>query len=833
MDKKNFFRTVRNTVIGISIICLLIAVILLVKYASIGNSKKEKDELVEVNHRVLFLSSYNPLYFTYESQIKGLNKSLYPEGVEYDVCYMDTKGHDSPESIQNFHDYLKKRLETYFDYEAVLLADDDALRFALAYQDELFSGLPMVFFGINDLELAKRAAENPLVTGFYERNYLEPTVSIAIKLFPKRKTLVALHDQSAAGKSDISIFLSFCEKNPDYAFIDLDSTVLSQDELISLLESLPKDSILFYMTCYTDKNNKGYSMLARTNTIVHHTNVPIFRNYVSGDGIGVLGGIYLDFEAQCTMAGEMLSSILAGADVSCFPLVMDTPSHSFFDYQLMKQYNLDFSLIPKDAVLYNQPDTFFQHYKKILPVVSLIVLSLLLLIIAANLSSVTAHISNEELRISRDNLAESEKQMRYQAEYDEVLDILNRRTITEWLRTTMTEKDTYSIVIIDIDGFKALNENYGHSLADSILQYLVALFKEMAKNGKWKIARFGGDEFLLFVPNEELTEKHPAVQEILSGIRAPIPLGDETLAITASLGISNSDGITLPEQHIINAEIAMYEAKAHGRNGVAVYDDEMKKKAREENRIKEKLQTAFENEGFFMVYQPQISTRTKQVCGYEALVRMKEPGIYPGQFIPVAERNGWVWKIGRITTELAIKQIAAWRDAGHEIHPVSVNYSSSQLNDHGYIDFVKELLDKYSVPACFLEIEITEGLFLEKSALADQIFKRFKEMGIRLLMDDFGTGYSSLGYLTYIPIDVIKLDKSLVDTYLVDGKDSFIKNIIHLMHDLNKEMVIEGVEEKWQFERLREFGADIIQGYYFSKPIPADEAITFTVGDDK
>ena len=164
---------------------------------------------------------------------------------------------------------------------------------------------------------------------------------------------------------------------------------------------------------------------------------------------------------------------------------------------------------------------------------------------------------------------------------------------------------------------------------------------------------------------------------------------------------------------------------------------------------------------------------------------------------------------------------------------VSVNYSSSQLNDHGYIDFVKELLDKYSVPACFLEIEITEGLFLEKSALADQIFKRFKEMGIRLLMDDFGTGYSSLGYLTYIPIDVIKLDKSLVDTYLVDGKDSFIKNIIHLMHDLNKEMVIEGVEEKWQFERLREFGADIIQGYYFSKPIPADEAITFTVGDDK
>lgn len=120
-------------------------------------------------------------------------------------------------------------------------------------------------------------------------------------------------------------------------------------------------------------------------------------------------------------------------------------------------------------------------------------------------------------------------------------------------------------------------------------------------------------------------------------------------------------------------------------------------------------------------------------------------------------------------------------------------------------------------------------MFLEKSALADGLFKRFKELGIRILMDDFGTGYSSLGYLTYIPVDVIKLDKSLVDAYLVDGKDSFIKNIITLMHDLGKEMIIEGVEEKWQFERLREFGADTIQGYYFSKPIPAADAVDFRV----
>lgn len=203
--------------------------------------------------------------------------------------------------------------------------------------------------------------------------------------------------------------------------------------------------------------------------------------------------------------------------------------------------------------------------------------------------------------------------------------------------------------------------------------------------------------------------------------------------------------------------------------------------------------------------------------------------MYPGKFIPVAERNGWIWKIGRITTELVIRQIVDWRNEGKTLKPVSINYSSNQLNDHGYIAFVEELLKKYDVPANLIKIEITEGLFLEKSALADDIFRRFKEMGIKLLMDDFGTGYSSLGYLTYIPVDVIKLDKSLVDTYLVDGKDSFIKNMIHLMHDLNKEMIIEGVEEEWQFKRLQEFGADTIQGYFFSKPLPANEAIDFKV----
>ena len=831
MDGKNLLHTLRTITLVLGIVCLLLAVILLLRFVARDNRETDSKihAPIEVMHRVLFLSSYTPLYFTYESQARGLERSLYAKGIEYDVVYMDSKNYSTEEDMLVFHDFLKARLASYGDYEAILLGDDNALLFALQYQDELFAELPMVFFGVNDLALAERAMQNPYITGFYEKNYIKETMDTAIKLFPRAKKLAALHDQSNAGIADFSMFLDCVQDYSNYSYLDIDTSTMTQHELLTALESLTDDTLLFYMTCYTDGNGNNYSMLSRTNSVVRHAHIPIFRNYSGGEGLGILGSTYLDFETQCYMAARTVIDILAGVAVKDIPLEMETPSCTAFDWQRMNSYNLDFSLLPKDTIFYNKPVSFIQHYGRILPIVVLIFLVLVLFVASAMLTTQRMRMINTELLASRDQLQQSQEDLRYQAEYDEELGIMNRRTAGEYLRQNLMPNQVYSIVMIDIDDFKELNESYGHQVANSILQYLVAILMSLGSKDEWLIARYGGDEFLLMIPKEQLTATHPTTEKILNAIREPIPLGDETISITASMGISNSDGVTVPEQHVINSEIALYEAKARGRNGAFLFGDEMKERMREENNIKAKLLEAFDNDGFYMLYQPQINAKTKLVSGYEALVRMKEPGMYPGKFIPVAERSGWIWRIGRITTELAIRQLAAWRNAGEELHPVSVNFSSNQLNDHGYIDFIAELLKKYDVPAHFLEIEITEGLFLEKSALADQVFKRFKSLGIRLLMDDFGTGYSSLGYLTYIPVDVIKLDKSLVDAYLVDGKDSFIRNIIHLMHDLGKEMIIEGVEEVWQFERLREFGADTIQGYYFSKPIPASEAITFKV----
>ena len=833
MDKKDFLQKSRISTIILGILCLLISGVMILNFF-IAGQKIKNDEIIypdEMEHRVLFLSSYDPLYYTYEAQRQGLEKVFYPQGFEYDVIFMNSRKWRNEQDRISYRDFLKSRLTSHHDYEAIIVGDDAALEFALEYQAELFPTLPVVFFGINDLALAERAAKNPMMTGFYEDSYFRQALDTATKLFPNRKKIVALHDSSYSGKSDVDAFFRQKSRFPNHIFIDLDSSSMTRAEFVATLEALDDETILFYMNCYRDKDGIEYSILSTTNTVVKHTHIPVFRNYMGAEGQGIVGSVYMDMEEHCALAAQLAIDCVYGVDPQDVPLEMKTPSKCVFDYALIKKYGLDFSVLPENTIFINKPETFLVRYGQFLCTMVFMAAALILFLVSSQLSAEVMRISNTELVLSRDSLEKSQDELLYQTEHDEVLDIYNRRTVLELLANQFTEKDTYSVVVIDIDNFKELNETYGHQVCDSVLQYLVAEFKQMEKQFGWLLARFGGDEFLIVIRGENLGVNDSTTKKIFDIVRTPIPLGDESIGVTASLGISNSDGVTFPVQHVINAEIAMYEAKERGKNGAFIYGDEMKERMRQEMRIKEKLMEAFDNDGFYMLYQPQIDAKSKKVSGYEALVRMKTPGIFPGQFIPVAERSGWIWRIGRITTELVIKQLAEWKAQGHELHPVSVNFSSNQLNDYGYINFVEELLKKYDVPPNLLEIEITEGLFLEKSVLADQIFKHFKERGIRLLMDDFGTGYSSLGYLTYIPVDVIKLDKSLVDTYLVDGKDSFIRNIINLMHDLDKEMIIEGVEEQWQFQRLREFGADTIQGYYFSKPIPPDEAIVFDASE--
>ncbi len=421
---------------------------------------------------------------------------------------------------------------------------------------------------------------------------------------------------------------------------------------------------------------------------------------------------------------------------------------------------------------------------------------------------------------------EEYKKLLYQVQHDELLDIFSRRYAKEYLRNASDVWSCASFIVIDIEGFKSINATYGHEIADGILIHTALKLKALAIENKWILSRHGGDQFLIMC-NKTLDEGHPYLKLIRDVFEEPFRAGSIEFKVSVGIGVANANNVLNLEEQVDNAEEAMRVAKSLGHNKTFFYSEELQQKAVQEKIIREKLRDAFDNDGFYMVYQPKVDAHDLSLSGFEALIRMKEPGMFPSQFIPIAEKNGWIWRIGRMTTELVVKQLAKWRDEGHELYPVSINYSSNQLSDVSYVPFLEGLLKEYDIDPKYVEIEITEGVLLDQTIRANELFKRLQDMGIRLLMDDFGTGYSSLGYLTYIPVDVIKLDKSLVDNYLVEGKDSFINDVIRLVHDLDKQMTIEGVEEEWQYMRLKGFGADTIQGYYFSKPLSADEAIVY------
>lgn len=418
------------------------------------------------------------------------------------------------------------------------------------------------------------------------------------------------------------------------------------------------------------------------------------------------------------------------------------------------------------------------------------------------------------------------------SQHDPLLGIFKRSYAIDFLTKSEHPWSSFSVVMLDIDGFKGINATYGHELADEVLKTTANRLKALKLDAEWILARYGGDQFML-VLDELLTEEHPHLKKIRSVFNEPFRIDTIELKLTVCIGVSNSDGVMKVEEQINSAEEAMFVAKSQGLNKTFIYSSEMRQKEEEEKKICETIIEALNNDGFYMLYQPKVNAQDLSLSGFEALIRMKTPGCYPSQFIPIAEKKGWIWKIGRVTTKLVVKQLAAWRKEGHPLYPVSINYSSNQLSDDGYVDYLETLLQQYNIDPKYVEIEITESVILEKTCQTNTLFQRLKEHGIRLLMDDFGTGYSSLGYLTFIPVDVIKLDKSLVDNYLVEGKDKFIDDVIRLVHDLNKEMTIEGVEEKWQYLRLKEFGADTIQGYYFSKPLMPEDAIRFTPSAEK
>lgn|GEM_PF-3452720 len=425
-------------------------------------------------------------------------------------------------------------------------------------------------------------------------------------------------------------------------------------------------------------------------------------------------------------------------------------------------------------------------------------------------------------------------------ERDRLTGLYNRDTAIRRANEILKDIPVFTTLLVSVDNLWAVNESYGHDAGNDVIKAISSrLIHVYHKNrDTMLVARYDTDTFLVFVKERAISDNaDPIMHSLLTLGLDPVRLMsngfEETIWPEPVIGVATG-GDGEAEESIRNAALALTNAVERGTS-FAYYTEEHRQKLVRSADIRDAIIDCLAHDGFKMVYQPQVDLKTREVSGYEALVRMKDGRYGPGEFISEAENAGLMSQLGRQVTRLVVEQIARWRVEGVALKPVSLNYSSSQLGDTEYADYLLELLADYNVDPSMIKIEITESLLIQADE-ADQLFARLQGAGIRLLMDDFGTGYSSLNYLTFIPFDVLKLDKSLVDVYLTPlddwskrGNNAFIYDIINLTHHLKKKIIVEGVEEGWQVEALVQGGCDIIQGYYFSKPIEADEVKTFKV----
>ena len=451
----------------------------------------------------------------------------------------------------------------------------------------------------------------------------------------------------------------------------------------------------------------------------------------------------------------------------------------------------------------------------------------------------------------RVNLKHSTQQIEELAYYDSLTGLPNKITFIETIQILLAQakenEELIAVLFFDLDNFKNINDGLGHDMGDLLLQEVSHRLKdciratdllERATNlpedaRSHLIARMGGDEFTLVLSQINTIEEASIVAvRILSKLSQPFLLEDHEIYIGASIGIAcyPHDGDT-PEALLKHADIAMYEAKARGKNNFQYFDHSMNQPVSERLALESSMRAALDNDEFRIVFQPRVPMTHNHRYEFEALIRWQHPEkgfVSPALFIPVAEETGFIQHIGDWVLDKACEQIRIWLDNGYQDVMVSINLSPVQFNYGSPSNSVRNALSKYDLHPRHLELEITESGLMQNENTAANLLSSLKEIGVRIALDDFGTGYSSLAYLLRFPIDTLKIDRAFIRNLTENPQAvSVLKAITGLAESLELETVAEGVETEEQLEIVQEMGCNIIQGFLFAKPSPCDEAMGF------
>ena len=436
--------------------------------------------------------------------------------------------------------------------------------------------------------------------------------------------------------------------------------------------------------------------------------------------------------------------------------------------------------------------------------------------------------ANQRLKVEIADREESQARSQYLAYHDSLTGLGNRLLFKEQLEEALKDVSVAShplaVLFLDLDGFKAVNDTLGHSIGDLLLKSVAAKLRDILPRTD-RIARLGGDEFaILQISAAQPGSSIALAEKIIEVVGQPNSIDGHDVTVGASVGIAVArPGDINTENFLKSADLAMYSAKSDGRGTYRMFDPEMDAIVQARRLLERDMRTALAQDGFRLFYQPLVNLQTKKVTAFEALMRWQHPErgmVPPSDFIPVAEEMGLIVQLGEWALRQACAEATEWPDGVC----VSVNLSPLQFSKGNLVSSVMSALASAGLPASRLELEITESVLLEKSERNITILNQLRDLGVRISMDDFGTGYSSIGYLRSFPFDKIKIDQSFVRDLLVDeGSLAIVRAIAGLGVSFGMITTAEGVETEEQMRCLNLEGCIEVQGYLYSRPVPADE----------
>lgn len=832
----------------------LIIAICMAFLSTVYNYGREAEEENGQNHSyVLVINAYHQGFGWTDDQTSAVIEYFNQQEGDTVVSieYLDWKRYPDVTNLEQQYHYFEYKY-AHEDIDVIIATDDIGMQFAIDYRDALFPDTPIVFTAVFESSAKERMVGIDNITGVYEGVDAVGTITSMKGIHPNLEHIYIVSDHSESSL-DLSKQLLDAVETMD---LKLTTEVLNHhtySEIKNILET-PVENSAVIMGSYTmDIHGNTIPAEMFTRELSEITSVPIYALHEYLLGSGITGGSLLSGGLQGRVGASLAQQIIDGVSVSDIPIVNEKTVYYGYDYEQMEKHEISLSQLPDASQVIHKPISVFDEYREV--ILSFFGIMMLLItfviILSVNiglrrraqkelqkeheevlLTYEALAASEEELKAQNEELIEQQERINYLAYNDHLTDLPNRLQIKNYSSILVEKSKLHQskmiLVFIDLDNFNYVNTAHGHMIGDMMLRRLSTRFKECL-GGQGVIGRIGGDEFVCLRGYDAYFDVDDFIDALMAVFEIPIEVNNREVHVTASMGyaIYPDDGDTYDEL-LIRADMAMYKMKDSGKARASRFDVQMNKEMTSKISLTNALKTALNNHEFSLVYQPQYDFNEDKIVGFEALLRWHSESlghVPPNVFIPVTESTGAIVEIGYFVINEAVNFASKLKTSGIE-GKVAVNISVVQLLRNDFSKSVKEILRSYDVEPSRIEFEITESVMIESFEVVNRQLKKIRKLGVQIALDDFGTGYSSLTYLKKLPLSTLKIDKLFIDDILNEGDNHFFTGtIIELAKRLDFRVVAEGVEEDAQINYLKKCGCDIIQGYWFSKPVNASQAL--------